>query len=76
MAAPRYLTMANALLLVLTLILLIAGFPILLFGTFLVLIEQPDAVPGGGYFAFGGLVSVLCALGIREYLRRRDGWFP
>lgn len=67
--------MANALLLVLTLILLIAGFPFLLFGTFVAFIEQPEAVPGGSYFAFGGLVAVLCALGFRAYLRRRGGWF-
>ncbi len=65
----------NTLLLVLALILLIAGFPFLLFGTFITLIEQHDAIPGGRYFAFGGLVAVLSALGIKEYLRRRDGWF-
>ncbi len=65
----------NTLLLVVALILLIAGFPFLLFGTFITFIEQHDAIPGGRYFAFGGLVAVLCALGIKEYLRRRDGWF-
>ena len=65
----------NAVLLVLTLILLIAGFPFLLFGSFLAFIAAQDVIPGGSYFAFGGLVAVLCALGVREYLRRRDGWF-
>ena len=65
----------NAVLLVLTLILLIAGFPFLLFGSFLAFIEAQDVIPGGSYFAFGGLVAVLCALGVREHLRRRDGWF-
>lgn len=65
----------NGFLLVLALILLIAGFPFLLFGTFLTLIEQHEAIPGGSHFVFGGLVAVVCALGVKEYLRRRDGWF-
>jgi len=66
----------NTLLLGVALILLIAGFPFLVFGTFLALIEGgEDAISGGRYFAVGGLAAVLCALGIKEYLRRRDGWF-
>jgi hypothetical protein len=66
----------NAFLLRVALVLLIVGFPFLLFGSFLLLIEGgEDAISGGRYFAFGGLVGVLCALGIREHLRRREGWF-
>ena len=68
-------TGSKTLLLVLALILLIAGFPFLLFGSFITLIEEQEAIPGGSYFAFGGLVAVLCALGIKGYLRRRGGWF-
>ena len=72
----RILKGTNALLLGVVLLLLIVGFPFLLFGSFLALIEGGrDVISGGRYFAFGGLVAVLCALGIREYLRRRDGWF-
>jgi hypothetical protein len=63
---------ANALLLVLALILLIAGFPFLLFGAFLALIETQDVIPGGGYFAVGGLAALLCGLGIKQHLKRRD----
>ena len=65
----------HTVLLVLTLFLLVAGFPFLLFGSLLVLIEGgEDVISGGRYFAFSGLVAMLCALGIEEYLRRRDGW--
>ena len=66
---------ANTLLLVLVVILLVAGFPFLLFGSFITLIEQQTAIPGGSYFAVGGLVAVVCALGIRRYLQKRQAWF-
>ena len=73
----RSLKVPHAALLLLAVILLIAGFPSFLFGLFLAVSQGPDGI--GGHVAFrlsvGGLVSVLCALAIRAYLRRRDGWF-
>ncbi len=73
----RVLKLLTAGLLILALILLIAGFPSLLFGLFLAVSQGPDGIGGDVAFGFsgGGLVSVLCALAIRAYLRRRDGWF-
>ena len=73
----RILKIADAALLLLALILLIAGFPFFLFGLFLAVSQGPDGIGGDVAFgfSFGGLVSVLCALVIRAYLRRRDGWF-
>jgi len=67
----------NAALLLLAVILLIAGFPCFLFGVFLAVSQGPDGIGRDVAlgFSFGGLVSVLCALGIKGYLRRRDGWF-
>ena len=65
----------NAILLLLTVILLIVGFPFFLFGVFLALSQGPDGMGDVAFgFSFGGFVSVVCALGIRTYLRRRDGW--
>ena len=66
----------NTFLLVLALVLLIAGFPAFLFGAFLA-ISQQNGMGGDVAFGFnfGGLVSVLCSLGIRAYLQRRDAWF-
>ena len=60
---------------ILALTLLIAGFPSALFGLFLTISEQ-DGMDGevAFWFSFGGFLSVLCALGVRAYLRRRDGW--
>ncbi len=71
------LRVRNASLLLLALISLIAGLPFLLFGLFLAISQGPDGIGGDVAFgfSFSGLVSVLCALGIRAYLRRRDGWF-
>ena len=65
----------DAFLLILALTLLIAGFPSALFGLFLTISEQ-DGMDGNVafWFSFGGFLSVLCALGVRAYLRRRDGW--
>ena len=73
----RILKGTNAFLLLLAVILLIAGFPSFLFGVFLAISQGPDGIGGDVAlgFSFGGLVSVLCSLGIRAYLRRRDGWF-
>ena len=67
----------NTFLLLLAVILLIAGFPCLLFGVFLAISQGPGGIGADVAFGFsvGGLVSVLCSLGIRAYLRRRDGWF-
>ena len=67
----------NTFLLLLAVILLIAGFPCLLFGVFLAISQGPDGIGGNVAFGFtfGGLVSVSCALVIKGYLRRRDGWF-
>ena len=67
----------NTFLLLLAMILLIAGFPFFLFGLFLAVSQGPDGIGGDVAFgfSFGGLVSVLCSLSIRAYLRRRDGWF-
>ena len=67
----------NAFLLLLAMILLIAGFPSFLFGVFLAISQGPDGIGRDVAFgfSFGGLVSVLCSLGIRAYLRRRDAWF-
>ena len=83
--SSRILNGTNALLLLLSVILLIAGFPSFLFGVFLAISQRPGGnveyiSPSlGGDVAFGfsfvGLVSVLCSLGIRAYLRRRDGSF-
>ena len=83
--SKRVLKGTNAFLLLLTVILLIAGFPSFLFGVFLAISQRPGGnveyiSPSlGGDVAFGfsfvGLVSVLCSLGIRAYLRRRDGSF-
>ena len=83
--SSRILKGTNAFLLLLSVILLIAGFPSFLFGVFLAISQRPDGnveyiSPSlGGDVAFGfslaGLVSVLCSLGIRAYLRRRDGSF-
>ena len=55
---------------------LIAGFPFFLFGLFLAL-SQANGMEGDVAlrFSLSGPVSVLCGLGIRAYLRRRDGWF-
>ena len=81
--SSRILIGTNALLLLLSVILLIAGFPSFLFGVFLAISQRPGGNVeyispslGGGVafgFSFAGLVSVLCSLGIRAYLRRRDG---
>ena len=73
----RVLKGTNALLLLLAVILLITGFPFFLFGAFLAISQGPDGIGRDVAFgfSFGGLVSVLCSLGIRAYLRRRDGWF-
>ena len=72
----RALRGLHAPLLVLALILLIAGFPFFLFGLFLATSPQNglagDVALG---LSVGGLVAVLCAVGIREHLQRRDGWF-
>ena len=66
-----------ALLLLLALILLIGGFPLGLFGLFLAITQGADGMGGDVAFRFsiGGGVAIVCALGIREYLRRRDAWF-
>ena len=71
------LKITNAALLLLAVILLIAGFPFLLFGLFLAVSQGPDGIGGDVAFgfSFSGFVSVLCALVIRVYLRRRDRWF-
>ena len=81
--SSRILNGTNALLLLLSVILLIAGFPSFLFGVFLAISQRPGGKVEyisqtlGGVIAFGfsfaGLVAVLCSLGIRAYLRRRDG---
>ena len=73
----RSLKITNTALLLLAVILLIAGFPCFLFGVFLAVSQGPDGIGRDVAlgFSFGGLVSVLCALGIKAYLRRRDGWF-
>ena len=73
----RSLQLPNPALLLLAVILLIAGFPCFLFGVFLAVSQGPDGIGGDVAlgFSFGGLVSVLWALGIKVYLRRRDGWF-
>ena len=73
----RILKVTNAALLLLAVILLIVGFPFFLFGLFLAVSQGPDGIGGdvASGFSFGGLVSVSCALVIRAYLRRRDGWF-
>ncbi len=70
------LKITNAALLLLAVILLIAGFPSFLFGLFLAF-SQANGMEGNVAlrFSFGGLASVLCALVIKAYLRRRDGWF-
>ena len=67
----------NTFLLLLAVILLIAGFPSFLFGVFLAISQGPGGIGGDVAFgfSFGGLVSVLCSLGIRAYLQRRDCWF-
>ena len=73
----RSMKISHTALLLLAVILLIAGFPCLLFGLFLAVSQGPDGIGGNVAFgfSFGGLVSVLCALVIRAFLRRRDGWF-
>ena len=83
--SSRILKGTNALLLLLSVILLIAGFPSFLFGVFLAISQRPGGnveyispTLGGDIafgFSFAGLVAGLCALGIRAYLRRRDGGF-
>ena len=83
--SSRILKGTNALLLLLSVILLIAGFPSFLFGVFLAISQRPGGnveyispTLGGDIafgFSFAGLVAVLCSLGIRAYLRRRDGGF-
>ena len=65
----------NTVLLLLAVILLIVGFPLFLFGVFLALSQGPDGMGDVALgFGFGGFVAVVCALGIKAYLRRRDGW--
>jgi hypothetical protein len=73
----RSLKVSHAALLLPAMILLIAGFPFLLFGLFLAVSQGPGGIEADVAFgfSFGGLVSVLCALVIRAYLRRRGGWF-
>lgn len=73
----RVLKGTNAFLLLLALVLLIAGFPFFLFGVFLALGPGQNGIgmDVALRFTVGGLVSVLCALGIRAYLLRRDSWF-
>ena len=73
----RSLKITNTALLLLAVILLIVGFPFFLFGVFLAVSQGPDGLGADVAFgfSFGGLVSVLCALAIRAYLGRRDGWF-
>ena len=67
----------NTALLLLAVILLIVGFPLFLFGWFLAVSQGPDGLGGDVPFRFtaGGLVAVLFALEIKQYLRRRDAWF-
>lgn len=72
---PPAVSGTHALLLVLALILLVAGFPFFVFGSFLAAIGEQAAIDGGRYFAVGGLVAMACAWGLKGYLRRRDGWF-
>lgn len=72
----RILRGTNGILLLLAMILLIVGFPFFLFGVFLALSQGPDGMGDVAFgFGFGGCVAVMFSLGIREYLRRRDGWF-
>ena len=72
----RIVKATNAFLLLLAVILLVTGFPFFLFGVFLS-VSQANGLGGdvAVRFSLGGFVSVLCALGIRAYLLRRDGWF-
>lgn len=71
------MTRSNNALLLLTTTLLVAGFPSFLFGAFLAVSQGPDGlgtdVAAG--FGWGGLAAVFLALGFRQYLKRRDGWF-
>ena len=81
--SSRILKGMNTLLFLLAVMLLIAGFPSFLFGVFLAVSQRPGGnveyispTLGGDIafgFSFAGLVAVLCSLGIRAYLRRRDG---
>ncbi len=64
-----------ALLLVLALMLLISGFPLFWFGLFLAATQGPDGIGGAFGFTAGGAAAVVCALGIKAYLQRRDAWF-
>ena len=66
----------NSALLLLAVILLIVGFPFVVFGLFLA-VSHANGLEGDVAlrFGFAGLVSVSCALGIKAYLRKRDGWF-
>ena len=66
----------NTALLLLAVILLIVGFPFVVFGLFLA-VSQANGLEANvaSRFGFGGLVSVSCALVLKAYLRRRDGWF-
>ena len=75
--SSRILKGTNTFFLLLAVVLLIAGFPCFLFGVFLAVSPGQNGIGGdvAFRFSFGGLVSVLCALVIRAYLRRRDGWF-
>jgi hypothetical protein len=67
----------NGLLRVLAVFLLIAGFPSFLFGLFLAMSQGPDGIGSDVAFRFSvyGLFAVLCALGIKRFVRGRDGWF-
>ena len=72
----RILRGTNAVLLLLSIILLIVGFPFFLFGVFLALSQGPDGMGDLALgFGFGGCVAVMFSLGIRGYLRRQNRWF-
>ena len=72
----RMLRITNAALLLVAVIFLIVGFPFFLFGLFLA-VSDANGLDGDFAlrFSIGGLMLVLCALLLKAYLRRRDGWF-
>lgn len=68
----------KAFLFLVVVILLVAGFPSLLFGVFLAVTQGPDGIgpEAARGFGLGGLAAVLLGLALHRYVRRGERAAP